>query len=434
MGCTKKDKTNKDGATLFINLSSDHTGIHFENTLYETETYNSLFFEYYHNGAGLAIGDMNNDGLSDIFFGGNMEKSRLYLNKGDLRFEDITEQSGINTSGRWVTGVSMVDLNQDGMLDIYVCVGGTKLEDCNNLLYINNGIKGHLTFDEYADFVGLDDAEYSTQAAFFDYDRDGDLDMYLVNASMKISNKNSIRIRTSDGSIRNTDLLFRNEGLDPDTKLPIFQNVSKEAGITWDGFGLGICISDINQDGWPDVYVANDFVSNDLLYINQGDGTLKDMVKSYFKHISYSSMGMDIADFNNDGLADVFTLDMLPEDYFRKRIMAGNMREYKRYALEQKAGYSRQYIRNMLQLNNGEFSGNYSFSEIGQLSGVFETDWSLCLQTLITMAIKICLLEMVSHTICPIWIFQKYFRVKQEGIRACHLVCLVKFSGMNWIN
>ncbi len=361
---------------LFQMLSPKETGIYFKNTLHETDTFNSLFYEYYFNGAGVAIADVNNDGLSDIFFGGNMEKCRLYLNKGDLKFKDITEQSGINTSGRWVTGVSMADLNQDGWMDIYVCVGGNILDDYHNLLYINHGNPGDITFSEEANRVGLDDDGYSTQAVFFDYDLDGDLDMYLVTSSMKIPNKNTVRNRSPNGLMINTDRLYRNEGIDPLSNLPFFQNVSREAGIIWDGFGLGICIGDINQDGWPDVYVANDYISNDLLYINQQDGTFKDMAQRYFKHLSYSAMGMDIADINNDGLVDVFTLDMLPEDYFRKRIMAGNMRDFSRYQAEQMKGYSRQYIRNMLQLNNGPIEGTWSFSEIGQLAGVFETDWS----------------------------------------------------------
>lgn len=376
-GCKKElsDETSSSDV-LFEILSPKETGIHFENTLYESDTFNALFYEYFYNGAGLAIADVNNDGLSDIFFGGNMEKSRLYLNTGNLKFEDITEQSGINTSNHWITGVSITDLNQDGWMDIYLCVGGNILDDYHNLLYINNGNADHLTFNERANAVGLDDDGYSTQAAFLDYDLDGDLDMYLVTSSMKIPNKNAVRNRSPNGSMINTDRLYKNLGINPESNLPLFRNVSKEAGIIWDGFGLGVCISDINQDGWPDVYVSNDYISNDLLYVNQRDGTFKDMGQRFFKHLSYSAMGMDIADFNNDGLVDVFTLDMLPEDYFRKRIMAGNMRDYRRYQVEQMTGYSRQYIRNMLQLNNGQIEGNYSFSEIGQLSGVFETDWS----------------------------------------------------------
>ncbi len=365
-----------DDHALFKLHKPDDTQIYFENALHETDTFNSIFYEYYYNGAGLAIGDINNDGLSDIFFGANMKKSRLYLNKGNFLFEDITESSGINTLGSWVTGINMVDLNQDGWLDIYLCVGGNIIDDYRNLLYINNGASGDLTFTEQAEKAGLDDDGYSTQAAFFDYDRDGDLDVYILTSSMNIPNKNSIRGPKGDGSMRNTDRLYKNNGFDPKSNIPVYLDVSNEAGITWDGFGLGICVSDINQDDWPDVYIANDYITNDLLYINQGDGKFKESAQIYFKHTSYSAMGMDIADINNDGLVDIFTLDMLPEDYFRKRIMAGNMRIYRRYQAELEKGYSHQYIRNMLQLNNGEISGNISFSEIGQLSGVFETDWS----------------------------------------------------------
>ncbi len=368
--------TDNDSESLFQDLPASYTGIQFANVLHESDTNNSLFYEYYYNGAGMAIGDLNNDGLSDIFFGANMEKSSLYLNEGELKFEDITKKSGINTKGSWVTGVNLVDINQDGWLDIYLSVGGNIHDDYHNLLYISNGDKDNLTFTEQAEEVGLMDDGYSTQAAFFDYDRDGDLDMYLVTSAMNVPNKNTVRHPVGDGTMITTDRLYRNEGIDPISKLPKFINISKEAGIVWDGFGLGICISDINRDGWPDIYVSNDYITNDLLYINQGDGTFKDEIRSYFKHVSYSTMGMDIADFNNDGLVDVFTLDMLPEDYFRKRIMAGNMRSYERYDAELKAGYLKQYIRNMLQLNNGELNGKYSFSEIGQLAGVFETDWS----------------------------------------------------------
>ena len=374
--CCRHDKREPQSNTLFQLLNPEQTGITFSNRLTETDSDNSLFYEYYYNGAGVAAGDLNNDGQSDIVFGSNMTKSRVYLNKGNLKFNDITEQCGINTTGKWITGVSLVDINQDGWLDIYLCAAGNINYDYHNLLYISNGEKDNLTFTECAAIIGLDDDGYSTQAEFFDYDRDGDLDLYLVTATASVQNKNALRMRKNDGSFINTDRLYRNDGKNPATKLPVFHNVSREAGVTWDGFGLGASVADINRDGWPDIYVGNDYISNDLLYINQRNGTFREMIKDYTKHISNSTMGVDIADFNNDGLVDIFTLDMLPEDYFRKRTMALALRDYDRYLEELKAGYSPQYIRNMLQLNNGEIDGKITFSEIGQLAGVFETDWS----------------------------------------------------------
>ncbi len=372
----REGKSRSPANTLFSLVAPEKSGIRFANRLRESDSSNAVFYEYYYNGSGVAVGDLNNDGLTDIFFGANMTQSRLYLNKGNLTFTDITKSSGINTSGKWVTGVSFVDINNDGWLDIYLCCAGNIKNDYHNLLYISNGDRNNLAFTEQAATVGLNDNGYSTQAEFFDYDRDGDLDMYLVTAAMIIPNKNAIRVRKNDGSMINTDRLYRNDGIDPLTKLPVFHNVSKEAGITWDGFGLGVSVCDINRDGWPDIYIGNDYISNDLLYVNQGNGTFKETIKTYTKHISNSTMGVDIADFNNDGLVDILSLDMEPEDYYRKRIMAGSMRDYHRYMKELEAGYSPQYIRNMLQLNNGEIEGQTTFSEIGQLAGIFETDWS----------------------------------------------------------
>ncbi len=373
--CHREDK-NATADTLFRSVSPEHSGITFANQLRETDSANAIFYEYYYNGSGVTVGDLNNDGLSDIVFGANMTKSRIYLNNGNLRFTDITDKCGINTTGKWITGVTLVDINQDGWLDIYLCAAGNIGYDYHNLLYLSNGKKDNLAFTECAAKIGLDDNGYSTQAEFFDYDLDGDLDVYIVTAAMLIPNKNAIRMRKNDGSVINTDRLYRNDGIDPKTKLPVFHNVSREAGITWDGFGLGASVADINRDGWPDIYVGNDYISNDLLYINQRDGTFREMLTDYMKHISNSTMGVDIADFNNDGLVDIFSLDMQPEDYYRKRTMALNMRDYKRYKKELEAGYAPQYIRNMLQLNNGEIEGRTTFSEIGQLAGVFETDWS----------------------------------------------------------
>ena len=361
---------------LFRQIASDDSGIDFSNTLYESDSFNIISYEFFFNGSGVAIGDVNDDGLSDIFFGGNMVPSRLFLNKGNLSFHDVTDSAGINTSGKWVTGVNMTDVNQDGKLDIYLCVGGNINQDYRNLLYINTSDSNQVSFSEIASEAGLDDDGYSTQSAFFDYDRDGDLDMYLLSSSMKVPNKNEIRGRKNDGSAINTDRFYRNDGLDSVTGLPRFSNISNEAGIVWDGFGLGLAVCDINKDLLPDVYVANDFISDDLFYVNQGNGTFKEMFKSYFKHSSFSAMGTDVADINNDGLVDLFTLDMLPEDYYRKKTMSTNVRSVDRYLMERQAGYSPQYIRNTLQLNNGKTNGKHTFSEVGQLARVFETDWS----------------------------------------------------------
>jgi hypothetical protein len=371
-GCnTEQDKENaiateptKAAAPkLFDSLPDTETGITFSNTLTETPTLNVLEFEYFYNGGGVAVGDFNNDGLQDIFFAGNMEPSKLYLNKGNLKFEDITEQSGINTSGRWASGVAIADINNDGFQDIYVCVTGKAAsEQRRNLLYINNKDN---TFTEAAESYGLADDSYSTHAAFFDYDKDGDLDLYLLNHTLEEKNPNLLRPQLRNGSGKNTDKLYRNNGNNA------FTDVSKEAGILVEGHGLGVAISDINQDGWPDVYVSNDYLSNDILYINNKNGTFTDKAADYFKHQSQSAMGNDVADFNNDGLVDIITVDMLPEDNLRSKLMFAGM-NYDRFAAEIQNGYTPQYMRNTLQLNNG----NGSFSEIGQLAGVQSTDWS----------------------------------------------------------
>ncbi len=364
VSCQSKKET-----SLLQLLSPEQTGIHFTNQLYEDENLNILTFEYFYNGAGVGVGDVNNDGLPDIFFSGNMVSNRLYLNKGNLRFEDVTKSSGLTTLGKWATGVAMVDINQDGWLDLYVCYAGpfAAPHQRANELYINNG---NNTFSEKASEYGLADTGHSVQAAFFDYDKDGDLDVYILTNTTDETGPNVIRPKRLKGEMVNTDRLYRNNGNNT------FSNVSHEAGITIEGYGLGVSISDINTDGWPDIFVSNDYLSNDLLYVNNKDGTFTNRADEYFKHTSYSAMGNDISDFNNDGLVDIIEVDMLPPDNERQKLMFGST-SYDRYRSEMRVGYTPQFMRNTLHLNCGtDVHGHPCFSEIGQLAGVHATDWS----------------------------------------------------------
>ncbi len=368
ISCAEKE------TTLFKLLPSSHTGVDFANIITESDSLNILSQANLYNGGGVGIGDFNNDGLADMFFAGNMVSNKLYLNRGSLKFDDITTKAGVSGEGRWCTGVSVADLNADGLQDIYV--SASFREDSlrrTNLLYINQGLdkEGVPTFREMAKSYGLADGGYSTQSAFFDYDNDGDLDMYLVTNQLN-DKKTPIRYRAkvTDGTALNNDRLYRNNGNNT------FTNVSREAGILIEGWGHAACISDINQDGWPDIYVSNDFIANDILYINNQDGTFTNRLADYVKHTSWYTMGSDIVDINNDGLADLMTLDMLPEDNLRKKtVLGGN--EYYNYFNSRRFGYDPQHVRNVLQLNRGNTpEGHPVFSEIGYLSGVYQTDWS----------------------------------------------------------
>lgn len=316
------------------------------------------------NGSGVAIIDINNDGLQDLMFGGNMVSSRLYLNKGNLEFEDITEKAGVATTG-WIYGVSVVDINQDGFMDMYLCKAGSRKSkpgEMKNLFFINNG---NGTFSDKAAEMGLDDDGYDIHAAFLDYDKDGDLDMYLLRNAFVNYNRNTARVKDLEGGAPSNDKLFRNDG---DLR---FTDASREAGILIEGFGLGVTVCDLNNDNWPDLYVSNDFLTNDLVWINNCNGTFSNKAHEYLGHQTYNGMGNDVADYNNDGLEDIMVVDMLPPDNKRwKLTMRGNTYEEFENALSY--GYEPQYVRNTLQLNNGDGT----FSEIGQLAGVHATEWS----------------------------------------------------------
>ena len=362
---------NRSPKTLFELLPSSRTGIDFSNTIEETDSFNILTYEYIYNGGGVAISDFNKDGLPDVFFSGNQVGNKLYINKGAFQFQDITSEAGVNVAGRWNSGVAVADVNSDGWPDIYVCATMRKdSADRRNMLFINQGLNksGIPTFSEMASAYGVDDYGYSISAAFFDYDRDGDLDLYVLT-NQKLKNlPTNYRPKITDGSSPNNDRLYRNNGNGT------FTNVTQQSGITIEGFGLGLAIADFNVDGWPDIYVSNDYLSNDILYINNKNGTFRNRIADYIGHQSSFSMGNDAADINNDALPDIVTLDMLPEINSRKRTTIGS-KSYQNYINNEKFGYEYQYVRNMLHINNGLDQG-IKFSEIGQLAGVHQTEWS----------------------------------------------------------
>ena len=375
--CNQKSENNDTIVktnTLFTLLPSDSTGIDFINQIENQKNFNIFKYRNFYNGGGVALGDINNDGLTDIYLTGNMVPNKLYLNKGNFKFEDITETSGTKGNKPWSTGVVMADINNDGLLDIYVSnAGNMEGNNHDNDLYINNG---DLTFTEKAEEYNLAKTGFSTHATFFDYDKDGDLDAYILNnsnipvSSLGYAEQRNVRAQDWEGVptiFKGVgDMLLRNDN-------GKFVDVSEEAGIYGSliGFGLGVMVTDINQDLYPDLYVSNDFYERDYLYINNQDGTFREEIKKWTNHLSLSAMGIDIADINNDGLSDIFITDMLPEpDQRVKSVM--EFEGYNVFKLKQSKDFHQQYIQNTLQLNNG----NGSFSEIAYYSGVEATDWS----------------------------------------------------------
>lgn len=355
----------KHETPLFKLLSPKQTDIEFKNEIMEDSTYNILNFTNLYTGSGVGIADFDNNGLPDIFLGGCMESSRLYLNKGNFQFEDITTSAKLITD-RWITGVTVVDINTDGWQDLYLSVSGVGKKE--NLLFINQGISnGNISFEEQGVNYGLADTAQCTHTNFFDYDKDGDLDVFIIvnPTDYQLNAVNNIRRKKINGEAASTDKLYRNNGNGT------FTNVSREAGILIEGYSLGMNVSDLNNDHWPDIYITNDFLSNDILYINNQDGTFTNQATQRLKHTSFASMGIDIADINNDAQPDIYVLDMFPEDNYRQKMIMGND-NYDRFQYMLKMGYEPQYSRNTLQLNNG----NGTFSEVGQMMNIHQTDWS----------------------------------------------------------
>ncbi|MFN7119087.1 MAG: VCBS repeat-containing protein, partial [Saprospiraceae bacterium] len=360
-----KQSSSDQADTLFTQIPAQEVGIDFINQLEYNRDFNIYTYRNFYNGGGVGLGDFNKDGLVDIYFTGNMKDNRLYLNKGNWKFEDVTAKAGVAGKRAWSTGVAVADVNGDGWLDIYICNSGDiKGDNKQNELFINNQDG---TFSEQAEAYGLADRGYSTHAAFFDYDKDGDLDMYLLNNSYRAIGsfdlrRNERQKRDAEGG----DKLFRNDN-------NRFTDVSEQAGIYGSiiGFGLGVTVGDVNRDGWQDIYVSNDFFERDYLYMNNGDGTFKEDLENQMRATSAASMGADMADLNNDGLPEIFVTDMLPGNDRRMKTKT-TFENWNKYQYNLDNGYYHQFIRNTLQLNNG----NGTFSEIGRLAGVEATDWS----------------------------------------------------------
>ena len=351
--------------TLFELLDNEQIGMNFSNDLSFTNDFNVYKYRNYYNGGGVSIGDINNDGLADVYLTANQLPNRLFLNQGNFSFKDITETAGVAGEKAWSTGVTMVDINADGLMDIYVCNSGdVKGDNKQSELFINNG---DLTFTEKAAVYGLADPGYSTHATFFDYDKDGDLDAYLLNNSYQAIG--SFDLRRNERPKRDElggDKLMENQN-------GVFVDVSEKAGIYGSviGFGLGVSVGDVNNDGWEDIFVSNDFFERDYLYLNQQDGTFKETLTDQMRSISGASMGADMADLNNDGYNDIFVTEMLPSDYQRLKTVT-TFEDWNKYQYNVKNGYHHQFTRNMLHLNNGDDS----FSEIGRWAGIEASDWS----------------------------------------------------------
>lgn len=368
----------------FVLLDAKQTGIDFKNIITEDDSINIFDFSNIYNGGGVAVGDFNGDQLQDLYFTGNMVSNKLYMNRGNLKFEDVTATAGVTGNGRWSRGVATIDINNDGKLDIYVCATARRnpLERIN-MLYVNQGTdaKGIPVFKDMAAAYGLADTTHSTMAYFFDYDNDGDLDLYIgVNHIIVDEYTNLFKKRNINGEHPSTGRLYRNDWNDS-LQHAYFTDVSKQAGILIEGYTHAVNISDFNQDGWMDIFVANDYISSNVLYINNHDGTFTDQVLSYFKHAAANSMGTDAVDINNDGLIDVVEVDMAPQDNLRKK-MFQNPISYQSYQNTDQFGYQYQYPRNMLQLNMGPSVGENDsvhhpvFADVGYFAGIAETDWS----------------------------------------------------------
>ena len=353
--------------TLFTQVASDQSGLAFTNRVVESDTINLAYNYYFYNGGGVTVADFNNDGWEDVLLTGNHVPSRLYLNQGGLVFTDVSEAAGV-LNDYWASGSTLVDINGDHLQDIFICTVG-KHEP--NMLYVNQGvgIDGVPVFQEQAAAYGLDDVVISTQAAFLDYDRDNDLDLFVAVNSQLTNNRNETKVRNQPNS-ETRDRFYRNNGDNT------FTDVSEDMGVTNEGYSLGLAVNDLNDDGWPDIYVANDFISNDLVYINNQRGAFEEKGAAYLRHTSQNGMGVDIADVNQDGRMDITVVDMLPRSNRRRKLMMSPL-NYDLYEYRQKLGYLPQHVKNTLQLNQGpDETGMYHFSEVGTLAGMHSTDWS----------------------------------------------------------